>query len=171
MLNLRGYTSNSIHSKLTNLIMKSSTKFFRFSLIAANLLAIAALAPAISLALPSAAFSQPQGENRANRPNFPELNLTEAQKSQMKSLSENTRKQINEVLTDAQKSQLQASIKSGTKPRAAMQALNLSEDQKSKIRAIKESGKQSRQALLTPEQKQKLSEYKGKRSKPPVPVN
>ncbi len=126
-------------------------KLSKFSAIAINTLALMFLAPAI-------AFSQPADRLQ--------LNLTDAQKQQMKSIHQNTRTQISALLTDAQKIQLETAIKSGTKPREAMRALNLSADQKSKIRAIKQAERTQREALLTPEQKQKITDAKGKRPRP-----
>ncbi|AFY74372.1 hypothetical protein Syn7502_02387 [Synechococcus sp. PCC 7502] len=141
--------------------MKLSSSF-----IAVNTLALIFLTPAI-------AFSQPSDRPpEQNRPEFKqldwqrldrELNLTETQKQQMKALRDNTRTQINAVLTTEQKSQLEAAIKSGTNPRQAMRSLNLSDAQKTRIKAIKESEKAKRDALLTSEQKQKLEKLRASR--------
>ncbi len=140
-------------------------KFSQFSVVAMSSLALIFLAPAISSSQPSDRLNQNmRSEMKSNmRANKPDLNLTEAQKQQMQSLKESTRTKINAVLTDAQRTQLEAAIKSGTKPRQAMRSLNLSADQKTRVRAIKEAVKIQKQALLTPEQKQKLQESRANR--------
>jgi Spy/CpxP family protein refolding chaperone len=79
-------------------------KFSKFSIIALNTLAVIFLAPTIPFGMPSDAFGQPSDRLQSNK-NRPELNLTEAQKQQMQSLKQNSRTQINAVLTDAQKTQ------------------------------------------------------------------
>ena len=99
-----------------------------------------------------AADAQPgrAGGARANQ-----LNLTDAQKAQMKQIQESSRQQIDAILTTEQKEQIRTARQQRQKPN-----LNLSEDQKAKLKAIQENSKSQMDAILTPEQKQKLQEMR-----------
>ncbi|MDX2239171.1 MAG: hypothetical protein NW224_00635 [Leptolyngbyaceae cyanobacterium bins.302] len=82
-----------------------------------------------------------------------QLNLTEAQKTQMKQVREETKAQIEQVLTPEQRTQMQALKQSGGKKAGGLQSLNLSEAQKQQIRQIRESSQQKMEAILTAEQR------------------
>jgi periplasmic protein CpxP/Spy len=91
---------------------------------------------------------------------FKDLNLTEAQKTQMKALREASRTEMEKIFTPEQKAILEAAKKEGKKGdrRAVMKSLNLTESQKTAIKALKERQRQSFEAILTPEQKTKLEQ-------------
>ncbi|NJM48182.1 MAG: P pilus assembly/Cpx signaling pathway, periplasmic inhibitor/zinc-resistance associated protein [Alkalinema sp. RU_4_3] len=91
---------------------------------------------------------------------FKDLNLTEAQKTQMKALRESARTEMEKIFTPEQKAILEAAKKEGRKGdrREVMQSLNLTEAQKTAIKALKEKQRQSFEAILTPEQKAKLEQ-------------
>ncbi|MEB3338767.1 MAG: Spy/CpxP family protein refolding chaperone [Leptolyngbyaceae bacterium] len=80
-----------------------------------------------------------------------QLNLTDAQKAQMKQIREASRQKMDAVLTPAQKEQLQVAKQNKQKPN-----LNLSDEQKASIKAIRQESKRQMEAILTPEQIQKL---------------
>lgn len=84
-------------------------------------------------------------------------NLTAEQKTQLKQLSENTRKQINGVLTQAQLSQYLTAISQGKSTKDAMAGINLSADQKAQIQQIRQNAWTQMQAIA-PE----LGKHKGK---------
>lgn len=92
------------------------------------------------------------------RKGWRDLNLTDAQKAQMKQIREETKAQIEGILTPDQKAQLQTAKQSGQKMRGNWKALNLTDSQKQQMRQIKESAMQKMQQLLTPEQRATLQQ-------------
>jgi len=101
------------------------------------------------------------------------LNLTEAQKAQMQTIKNNTRTQIEAILTPEQKATLAAAKQARQGERQAGQRqrgqgkkkkgwanLNLTEQQQTQMRQIRESSKQQMQAVLTPEQRQQMQEMR-----------
>lgn len=107
--------------------------------------------------LPIVAQSAPAEMQRG----MSKLNLTDAQKTQMKQLRDETQAQIEQILTPEQKAQMQSLKQSGRKMRGEMKALNLSETQKQQMRQIKENAKQKMQAILTPEQREMMQQQRG----------
>lgn len=89
-----------------------------------------------------------------------QLNLSDTQKAQMKQVREETKAQIEQVLTPEQRTQMQALKQSGGKKRGAMSSLNLSETQKQQIRQIRESSQQKIQAILTNDQRALLQQQR-----------
>ena len=110
------------------------------------------------------------------------LNLTEAQKAQLKQIRESTRSQIDAILTPEQKAQLDAAKQQrqqrqlgeqrqpreqgqpGQKPRGKWATLNLTADQKTRIQAVRQDAKQKMNAVLTAEQRQQLEQRRQQRS-------
>lgn len=110
-------------------------------------------------------LAQARGEKKGG---WPELGLTDAQKSQLQQIRRNTRSQIEAVLTAEQKAQLQAAkqqAQQGQRPqmKKVWQSLNLTEAQKSQIQSIKNSSRQQMDAVFTPEQKAKLQQMRQNR--------
>ncbi|MBG1263903.1 Spy/CpxP family protein refolding chaperone [Nostoc commune] len=104
-----------------------------------------------------------------------ELDLTDAQKTQMQAIKRDSRTKMEAVFTPEQKAKLEAAKQARQAQRQAGQGqrqpgerrgkggyadLNLTEAQKTQIRQIRESEKQQIQALLTPEQRQKLEQFR-----------
>ena len=85
------------------------------------------------------------------------LNLTTAQKAQLKQIKSTTHSQINAVLTPAQQAKY-ASAKNERQERQVWSTLNLTADQKTKIRTIRQSAKQQMDAVLTPAQRQQVQQ-------------
>lgn len=106
--------------------------------------------------------SQP-GVGRPNmqqdHPEIPGLNLTEKQKTRLEQIHENTRSQLDQILTSEQKSKLQQGMQSGENPRQLMQSLNLSQDQKDKLKQAMKSEHQQMDNVLTTKQKQAISTW------------
>jgi protein CpxP len=86
------------------------------------------------------------------------LNLTDAQKTQIKQIHESARTQINGILTPDQQTKIQQAKQQHTRPQ-----LNLTDDQKAKIRAIKQNSQSQIKALLTPAQQQQLQQLHQRR--------
>jgi periplasmic protein CpxP/Spy len=92
-----------------------------------------------------------------------ELDLTSEQQSQITQISQNSRQEIDRILTSEQKSQLQNAIASGQKPREAMKSLNLTSEQKENMKTIMKSQREQISSVLTPEQKEKLQQNRQSR--------
>lgn len=95
------------------------------------------------------------------------LNLTADQRARIKQIREETRAAMEQILTPAQRQQLQdAKAQAQANPgqrqqrRGMKQTLNLTEEQKSKMRELKQAAKERVSAVLTDEQRQQLQEQK-----------
>lgn len=97
--------------------------------------------------------TQPK-RDRANR-----LNLTDAQKQQMKAIREQTRNAIvNEVLTPDQRNQYNATAQNGSK-KGAWRSLNLTEAQRTEIRnRMQASRERIEREVLTQQQRDQLQQ-------------
>lgn len=99
------------------------------------------------------------------------LNLTDAQKAQLKTIHEETRTLIKGVLNSEQQAKLQtmmqerqSRIRQGGQAFQGRQnrwtSLNLTDDQKAKIKAIKDAQKPKMIAVFTPEQQQQIQQMR-----------
>ncbi|MDJ0796363.1 MAG: Spy/CpxP family protein refolding chaperone [Calothrix sp. MO_167.B12] len=84
------------------------------------------------------------------------LELTAAQKAQFAEIRQNTRAEIQNILTPQQQEKFQTITANMDRRIEAFRALNLSESQKSQVWNILQSKKSQIQAILTPEQRQKV---------------
>ncbi|AFZ24069.1 P pilus assembly/Cpx signaling pathway, periplasmic inhibitor/zinc-resistance associated protein [Cylindrospermum stagnale PCC 7417] len=155
--------------KTTRQSMKLKTLSFIAGAIALGLTAIPFAVEAQTASSSPLLIAQAKG-----RGPWQKLNLTDAQKSQLKQIRESTRAQIDQVLTAEQKAQLeklkaerQAQRGQGQRPqqrgergKKGFAALNLSEDQKAQIKKIMESSKQQTQAVFTPEQLEQMKQFR-----------
>jgi Spy/CpxP family protein refolding chaperone len=96
-----------------------------------------------------------------------QLGLTDSQKSQIEAIRRDTRTQMERVLTQEQKNQIQAQLQarqagqqSGQRSKKGFRGLNLTEAQKTQMKQIMESSQQKIQAVLTPAQQQKFQELR-----------
>lgn len=117
-----------------------------------------AIALSVATSLPLTAQIQPSQQPLApvRDSKYKGIQLTEQQKAQMQAIREQTRSQIQAVLTPEQRQQFQAAMGSGQKRRSAFADMNLSEQQKTQIREIMRSAKSQAEAVLTPAQRQQL---------------
>jgi len=99
--------------------------------------------------------SQPTGQRQGWGRKFDQLNLTNAQKTQLQQIKASTRQQMDAVFTAEQKQQLQAARQQRQKPN-----LNLTDDQKARLKSIRESAKTQMDAVLTASQKQQLEQLR-----------
>lgn len=125
------------------------------------------IALSVSTIVPLTAQAQPnqQGQLRQEQPErqYRGIELTEQQKAQIQTIRQNTRSQIEGVLTAEQRKQFQAALSSGQKRRSAFADMNLSEQQKNQIREIMRSAKTQAEAILTPAQKQQMQTIREQR--------
>ena len=78
--------------------------------------------------------------------------LTEAQKDQLAEIRQNTRAEIQNILTPQQQEQFQTITANRDRSIEAFRALNLSDEQKSQVGNIFQSKKSQVEEILTPEQ-------------------
>ena len=132
-------------------------------------LAIACVTIAVGAAtLPSLALAQSTTPNRTEKMKpheggWQKLNLTEAQKTQMKAIRESAMARRQSVLTAEQRAQAEQMRQSGKRGGGDKKSLNLTEAQKQQMRAIHEDSKKQRDNVLTAEQKAQLQTMKEQR--------
>lgn len=87
------------------------------------------------------------------------LQLTQEQKAKMAEIRNNTRSQIEAILTPQQKEQLKAAMQEPRqRRRETFAALNLTPEQQTQMRQIRQSAKSQFEAVLTPEQRQQMQQ-------------
>ncbi|MEM8778437.1 MAG: Spy/CpxP family protein refolding chaperone [Cyanobacteria bacterium P01_G01_bin.49] len=91
--------------------------------------------------------------------NSQDLNLTEAQKDELKAVQDEMQASINAILTDEQRNTLKQAVEAGMNDSEAIQSINWSDEQKQKLRELMVSQRQKISEILTPEQQQKLRQY------------
>jgi periplasmic protein CpxP/Spy len=133
-------------------------------------LSFASALPAFSQSTekPPAPTEQPTEQNRMPRHrNF--LNLTADQQAQMEQIHQDTRSQIDNILTAEQKTQLEAARENrGTSRRGGhggmrgqmFDSLNLTDEQRSQIESVRSAAKEKMDAILTPEQRQQMEQHR-----------
>ncbi len=145
------------------------------------------LAGAIALTVVAAPFAVKAQANHSGHPllaqaqrqehqgKWAKLNLTDAQKEQMRQIKKETRDQMQAILTQEQQEKLKSLMQNrrgqsrqgqnqqGQNRQArrnVMAELNLTDDQKAKIKQIMEQQKARMQQVLTPEQQQQLEQMR-----------
>lgn len=120
------------------------------SLFLSGLLAFTILGASVA---PAMAATEARLDRMAER-----LNLTSAQKDQVKEIFASGRMEITRVLTAQQTEQLQTARQQGTKGRQVFRSLNLSEAQKQRIKNIRQNTRQQISRILTPEQRKTMEQ-------------
>jgi periplasmic protein CpxP/Spy len=111
---------------------------------------------AAPLAMTHLAQAQELGRDGLGHDRFEQLDLTEAQSTQLETIRNNTRSQIQAVLTPEQQTTLDNEGPRGLK------SLGFSEDQRSQIRSIREASKEEIGTVLTDEQQQLAQMHRGR---------
>lgn len=143
-------------------------KLKNFSLIAAAFaLSLTAVPFAVNAQINSQTPTQVKGDRNGR---FERLGLSEEQKTQIQQIRQNTRTQIEGILTLEQRQQLEAAKQQrqnqpeqGQRPKRGFASLNLTEEQKTRMREIKESEKNQIKGILTTEQRQQLEQFEQNR--------
>ncbi|HEY9596545.1 MAG TPA: P pilus assembly/Cpx signaling pathway, periplasmic inhibitor/zinc-resistance associated protein [Cyanophyceae cyanobacterium] len=89
-----------------------------------------------------------------------QLNLTQRQKDQLARIRQQTRAQIDALLTPAQRQQYQSMQENNQGRRGGLRSLNLTEEQRTQVRQIMESAKSQSQAVLTTQQQAQLRQLR-----------
>ncbi|MDX2254840.1 MAG: hypothetical protein NW214_04935 [Pseudanabaenaceae cyanobacterium bins.39] len=131
-------------------------------------IAIACMTVAVgTVSMPNFAHAQPDSldqieQMKPGQEMMKKLNLTEAQKTQLKAIRENAMKRRQAVLTPEQKAILEKNRKNSDY-RGWVKELNLTADQKQKLQAIRQDSKKQVEAVLTAEQKKQLQAFREQR--------
>ncbi len=115
-----------------------------------------ASSPTLKQQAPGHLAPEPMAVDLLARGEDDKLNLSADQKIKNKRIREESRDQIQRILTTDQQNQWKAAQQQGQKGREVMPSLNLSDSQKNQIRAIQKVTKERIEALLTPEQREKM---------------
>jgi protein CpxP len=132
-----------------------------------RVLAVAMLSTTLGgIAIPSivSAQSTPNQDNstytqKHREGGWKKLNLSDAQKQQLKSIRESTKQQVQGILTDDQRAKLAAAKQSGNH-KGVWKSLNITSEQKQQIRDLRKSAKDQALAVLTPEQRTQLQQMR-----------
>lgn len=120
---------------------------------------------------PSVKLLMAQAQRQGKEGKWAKLNLTDAQKEQMRQIKQETRAQIQEVLTPEQRAQMetmkqnrqgqngQGQARQGRRG-GMMAALNLTAEQEASIKQIMQSQKARMEQVLTPEQRQQMEQMR-----------
>jgi Spy/CpxP family protein refolding chaperone len=130
-------------------------------------LAIACVTVAVgAVTIPNLVSAQNAAQNTTSRveknkrgDGWKKLNLTDAQKAQLKTIRENAKTQRQAVFTPDQLAKLEQARKSGDR-KGVWKTLNLTDAQKQQLKAIEQTTKDQMKAVLTPEQQQQLAQMK-----------
>lgn len=99
------------------------------------------------------------GQVQAQTNPFPALNgieLTQQQQTQLTQLRQQTRAQVETILTPQQREQLKAAIAQRQNLQSAIATLNLTAQQKDQLRQVFQSVRAEVSTILTPEQQQQI---------------
>jgi len=132
-----------------------------------RILPLLAGAAVVALCLAPATVDAQPGGDRQGPPKmgriFSQLDLTDAQKSQLERIRDETREQIRNILTPEQRTAVESAISNGQRPREAMRAANLSQEQREQVRSIHRATREKMKNVLTPEQRQQLEQMRQSR--------
>jgi periplasmic protein CpxP/Spy len=87
------------------------------------------------------------------------LNVTADQETQLVKIGQNTRTQLETLITAEQRETFKSKMAEGATFRDAIAAMNLSADQRTQVRATFQSARQEAATVLTPEQRQQAREF------------
>jgi len=94
------------------------------------------------------------------------IQLTPQQQTRIEEIRGNVRKQIEEVLTKDQRTQIKTAMQSGKSGREAFQGLTFSQKQQTQLQQIMVSSQQQMEAVLTSDQKAELARLRQPNANP-----
>jgi Spy/CpxP family protein refolding chaperone len=102
----------------------------------------------------------PQRVSQAAPQSSPNIELSPQQLQGIQKIREQTRVQIQAVLTKAQREQIQRDLQAGKQPQQVFASIQFTNDQQKKLRDIMVNSQVQTENLLTPEQKQELQKWR-----------
>lgn len=143
-------------------------KFKNLSLIAG---AIALTLTAVPFSVKAETTSQAparlaQAQAQPTKPAQGGIQLTPQQQTKIEQIRGNVRKQIEEVLTKDQRTQIKTAMEAGKPAREAFGALKFSPQQQTQLQQIMVSSQQQMEAVLTADQKAELARLRQQNSLP-----
>ncbi|MCY7320835.1 MAG: Spy/CpxP family protein refolding chaperone [Phormidesmis sp. CAN_BIN36] len=120
------------------------------------------LGGAIAL-IPALTQAQETGSQFPKFPALEQLNLTTDQEAKLAQIRQDTRTQLEDLLTVEQQETLRTKLSEGATFREAIAAMNPSEGQRTQIRDTFRSARQSASEVLTPAQRQQAREWRQSR--------
>jgi len=134
-----------------------------------KVLAIACVTMAVgAVTIPNLVSAQTSTPDSTSRPErhkphdggvWKKLNLTDAQKAQLKTIHENAKTQRQSVFTPEQRAIMEQARQSGDR-KGVRKSLNLTDAQKQQLKAIAQDTITKVDNVLTPEQKQQLAQFR-----------
>lgn len=94
------------------------------------------------------------------------IQLTPQQQTKIEQIRGNVRKQIEQVLTQDQRTEIKTAMEAGKPPREAFGALKFSPQQQTKLQQIMVSSQQQMEAVLTADQKAELARMRQQNANP-----
>jgi periplasmic protein CpxP/Spy len=120
------------------------------------------LGGAITL-MPALTQAQETGSQFPRFPALEQLDLTTDQEAKLAQIRQDTRVQLEDLLTAEQQETFTTKMSQGATFREAIAAINPSEEQRTQIRDTLQSARQSVSEVLTPEQRQQAQEWRQSR--------
>lgn len=105
-------------------------------------------------------------QRQPTKPNQGGIELTPQQQTQIEQIRGNVRKEIEQVLTKEQRTQIQTAMQSGKSGREAFAGLTFTPKQQSQLQQIMISSQQKMEAVLTSDQKAELARLRQQNSIP-----
>ncbi len=90
------------------------------------------------------------------QPLFADIELTQQQQAQLTPIVDNTRRQIEALLTAEEKQQISAALANGDSFQTALSAIELPPDRQAKLRSIVQMAGLQAASILTPQQREQL---------------
>ncbi|MCU0565762.1 MAG: Spy/CpxP family protein refolding chaperone [Oculatellaceae cyanobacterium Prado106] len=88
-----------------------------------------------------------------------QLNLTADQESQLVRIRQNTRAQLESILSESQRQSFKTTLEQGGSFRSAVAAMNLTEEQRTQLRTVFQSVRTEASTILTTEQRQQIRDW------------
>jgi protein CpxP len=141
-------------------------KFKNLSLIAG---AIALSLTAVPFSVKAETTSQAPvrlAQTQPTKPNQGGIQLTPQQQTQIEQIRGNVRKEIEQVLTKEQQTQIKTAMEAGKPPREAFAALRFTPKQQTQLQKIFITSQQQMEAVLTSDQKAELARMRPAKCEP-----
>lgn len=117
---------------------------------------IAGLVGFVVTAIPITALAQSTPSPAEIFPVLENVNISVEQQSQLTQLCQQTRSQLETIVSSEQRQQFRKSLTRGDGPWAAISAMQLSPDQRGQVKQVLRSSRQQLASIVTPGQRQQI---------------